>query len=196
MEREIIVRLRNLVAEIPRDKRVATELDISSNVFVSALKKKVKGSYYEYKLPNTVDEVLLYWLNDKYDELEENVIANHYKSGIKFVYDNGIRSVDYEGSATLEEDVEDVLYIQVDSVPDIENTFSTVEKRVAHITPHIDAITVYVYDVIESTGNYELISERVLGYKVTDVDTVVGELQSDWKSNQLIGNLFKIEVNV
>lgn len=195
MPREIIQKLRDRVGEIPTDKRVEMVLDLGTRVYVSALIRSDR-TYKSYKLPNTEDEVLLYWLNDKYDEIEDELIQHHYKSDINFVYDNGIRSLDFNGEATYEEDVEDTLYIQVDYVTEIEKKFNTIEKKIAHITPHIDAITVYIYDVVASNGTYELISERVIGYKVTDVDTVVGELQSDWRSNQLLGNLIDLEENV
>lgn len=197
MSHAIIDRLRTLVNEIGTDKKVSTTLDVGSRVYVSALiRNSDKGSYKEYVLPNTEDEVLLYWIDDKYDEIEDTSILHHYKSDIVFAYDNGIRSVDENGEATYEEDVEDTLYIRVNSVSELEEEFNTVEKRIAHITPHVDAITAYIYDVVASNGTYELIDQRVLGYKITDVDTVVGELQSDWKSHQLIGNLIVYEDTV
>lgn len=195
MARKFVDTLRDVISDIPVDRRVVKKLVLSEQgVFISALVRNSDNtSYKEYKLPNTEEEVLLYWINDKYDEIEDSLICHHFKSGLEFVYDNGIKSLTEYGCPNFEEDSEDTLYIKVDSVSSVEYQFNTVEKKIAHITPHVDAITAYIYDVVESNGTYELIDQRVIGYKITDVDVVVGDLQSDWKSNQLIGNLFVID---
>lgn len=192
----VIDALYDIVSNISRDKRITTEIKLESRLFLSALiSESSKSSYKEYRLPNTEEDVRSYWLDEKYDEIEDTRILHHYKSAISLVYDNGIRSLDYNGEATHEEDVEDILYIKVDSVPVLERQFNTVTKETTHITPHIDAITAKVYDVI-SNGTYEFISSRVLGYKITDTDTVLSPLKSDWKSHQLLGNLLEFEDKV
>jgi hypothetical protein len=195
MAREIIARLRNIIDEIPTDKRVSQKLEIGSRCYICALIKVSNKGYKTYVLPSKEDEVLTYWIDDKYDEISEQIL-HHYRSDITFVYDNGIRSVDYNGEATYEEDVEDTLYIQVNSTSELEREFNTIEKVVTRITPHIDAITANIYDVMANTGVQELVATRVLGYKVTDVNTVVGELHSDWRSNQLLGNLIELDTTV
>lgn len=191
----IISYLYDTISNIPRDRRVTTELEINGRLFISALIQRNKN-YEDYKLPNTEEEVNTYWLDDKYDEIEDTRILSHYKSDIKLVYDNGIRSVDYDGNSTYEEDVEDSLYIKVDSVSILERQFNTINKIAEHITPHVDAVTVDICNNVQSNGTTEVIDSRVIGYKVTDVDTVVSPMQSDWKSYQLIGNLLKYENNV
>ena len=195
MAREIIGRLRDIIDAIPTDKRVSQKLEIGSRCYICALIKTLNKGYKTYHLPNTEDDVLLYWIDDKYDEMGDSIL-HHYRSNISFVYDNGIRSIDYNGEATYEEDVEDTLYIQVNSTSDLEREFNTIEKVVTRITPHIDAITANIYDVRSGNGVHELVATRVLGYKVIDTNTVIAELNSDWRSNQLLGNLIELDTTV
>ena len=191
----IIPILYEKVSEIGKEKNSVSELTFDSKVYISAL-IQTSNSYKSYKIPNTEEEVRLYWIDDKYDEIEDTYILHKYRSNISFVYDNGIRSVDSSGSATYEEDVEDMLYIKVDSLIPIEYQFHTIQKTVTRITPHINAITAYGYDVMSQSGLSELVFSRVIGYKINDVDTVISPLSTDWKSYQLLGNLFHPQINV
>ena len=196
MARDILPKLRELVYKVDIDKHVSVRFDIEHNVYISAYIKK-NDSYDEYILPISSDMVLNYWINDRYDDLDaENLILHKYKSGIEFIYDNGVRSIGYDGETTYEDDVDDILYVQVGEITDIEDKYHTIEKRSVRLTPHIDVIIASIYDIRFSSEAYSLIDERVLGYRVSDVDKVIGEMHADWRSNQLLGNLIELDTNV
>ena len=192
---ESVQAIYNEIKEITKEKQALVELNVSSHLYMSALIIN-SGAYKEYKIPNTEEEVSLYWLDNKYDEIKDTNILHHYRSGLTLVYDNGIRSIGPNGESTYEEDVEDSLYIQTDTITKLELQYNTINKFVSHITPHIDAITANIYDVLSINGSYQLVDSKVVGYKVVDVDTVMSPLQSDWKSYQLLGNLIEYNINV